>query len=254
MQLLFPDTPVFPLFTDIPFIINVTTTTALLSRSKADAHPENKPIFPAPPAMHTEVNFRLSRIMRIRAQRYGSESVDDVAYFLGANTDPSQVAVETDLPPKEWVIVQPGGGGEEKGVWIQRARFQTSVRFSLPPTFLALTVECLVRLASFSSFDTPLTIRQYMLDLHIPFPGIGNDLRMNVPVTIVSGIDAPLTRMPETKSHAASPAQTYVPQPSSMLDLPPSVLSLCFCADADVLCRAYWDVNSQGWGDHDEKN
>ena len=224
MQLLFPDTPVFPLFTDIPFIINVTTTTAPLSRSKADAQPENKHVFPAPPAMHTEVNFRLSRIMRIRAQRYGSESVDDVAYLLGANTNPGQVAVETDLPPKEWVIVQPGGVGEEQGAWVQRARFQTSVQFSLPPTFLSLTVECLVRLACFSSFDRALTIRQYMLDLHVPFPGVGNDVRMNVPVTSVSGIDAPLTRMPETKSYTAIPAQqgsAYASQPPPMLDLPP---------------------------------
>ncbi|RPD67560.1 hypothetical protein L226DRAFT_529885 [Lentinus tigrinus ALCF2SS1-7] len=228
VELLLPDMPVLPLFTDIPFIINVTTTTAPLTRSKADAHPENKPIFPAPPAMHTEIDFRLMRIMRIRAEHMAAESIEDVAYFLGANTIPSKLAVDTDLPPKEWVVVQPGGrekgSGEEKGVWVQRARFQTHVRLGVPPTFLSLTIECL-----------------YSLDLKVPFPGIGNDVRIDVPVTIVSGIDAPLCRAPRPISQAAALGEQglgYAPQPPAMLDLPP----------------AYWDVTGRGWGDLGEKD
>ncbi|RPD67562.1 hypothetical protein L226DRAFT_529889 [Lentinus tigrinus ALCF2SS1-7] len=222
VELLLTDMPVLPLFTDIPFIINVTTTTAPLTRSKADAHPESKPIFPAPPAIHTAIDFRLMRIMRLRANCYTTELIEDVAYFLGAKTAPSKLAVDTDLPPKEWVAVQPGGGerekgsGEEEGVWVQRARFQTHVRLGVPPTFSSLTIECL-----------------YSLDLKVPFPGIGNDVRMDVPVTIVSGIDAPLST---GISQVAAPGERgvgYAAQPPLMLDLPP----------------AYWDVTGRGWGD-----
>ncbi|TFK83755.1 hypothetical protein K466DRAFT_497860 [Polyporus arcularius HHB13444] len=209
VELLYPDIPALPLFTDIPFIINVTTTTAPLTRAQADALPENKPIFPPPPAIHSEINFRLMRITRIRATRFGAENAEDVAYFLGANTIPSKLAVETDLPPKEWVVVQSSGGGEEKGVWVQRARFQTSVTLSVPPTFLCPTIECL-----------------YALDLKVPFPGLGNDVRIDIPVTIVSGIDAPSSRI--------SPSMPQV-------DAPPEP-------------QAYWDANGRDWRNLDEKD
>ncbi len=224
-QLLFPDIPALPLFTDIPFIINVTTTTAPLTRAQADALPENKPIFPPPPAIHSEINFRLMRITRIRAKRFGAENAEDVAYFLGANTISSKLAVETDLPPKEWVVVQSSGGGEEKGVWVQRARFQTSVTLSVPPTFLCPTIECLVRRRRWVYWMHQCAhFPQYALDLKVPFPGLGNDVRIDIPVTIVSGIDAPSPRTspPEPQADAPlEPESAFVAAPPPMLDLPP---------------------------------
>ncbi|KAI0691290.1 hypothetical protein C8T65DRAFT_670569 [Cerioporus squamosus] len=224
VELVFPDLPVLPLFTDIPFIINVTTTTAPLTRAKADAHPDNKPIFPPPPAIHSEIDFRLVRHMKVRAKHRSRESIDDVAYFLGANTIPSRMAVDTDLLPKEWVVVQHGGdseegGGEETGTWVQRARFQTSVRLGVPPTFVSPTIECM-----------------YTLDLKVPFPGIGNDVHINIPVIIVSGIDAPLSRTPPAVVQGSTSAAP--PPPGPMLDLPP----------------AYWDASGRDWGHLDEKD
>ncbi|RDX47805.1 hypothetical protein OH76DRAFT_1484486 [Lentinus brumalis] len=217
VELLFPDMPVLPLFVDIPFIINVTTTTAPLTRAKADAHPEDRPIFPSPPTI-SEIDFRLVRFMKIRAERFSTECIDDL---LGARRVPSRMVVDKDLPPREWVVVESGGekGSEaEKGTWVQRARFRTSVRLSVPPTFVSPTIECL-----------------YTLDLKVPFPGISNDVRIDVPVTIVSGIDAPLSR---TSPPVSQGAACSAPPTGPMLDLPP----------------AYWDVNGRDWDDPGEKD
>ncbi|RDX47803.1 hypothetical protein OH76DRAFT_1484484 [Lentinus brumalis] len=50
------------------------------------------------------------------------------------------MAVGTDLSLKERVVVQSGGGkgsGAEQGTWVQCTRFQTSVRLSVPSTFVS---------------------------------------------------------------------------------------------------------------------
>ena len=82
-QLSLPDIPVIPLFTDIPFTLDIKTTTAPLSRAKADDHLMGKPIFPAPPSTHSELSFRLTRQLKIRARGYSSFSETDDAFFLG---------------------------------------------------------------------------------------------------------------------------------------------------------------------------
>ena len=36
------------------------------------------------------------------------------------------------------------------------------------------------------------TLVQYRLELHVPFEGCGNDLKVELPITVVSGIDEPI--------------------------------------------------------------
>ena len=89
---------------------------------------------------------------------------------------------------------------------------------------------------------------QYQLVVKVPFPGIGNDLKLEVPVHVTSGIDKPVPReQPPADGNSADP-------PLPALDLPPSVLSpLLFSASADDLTgRAYWDANDNEWGDDDK--
>ena len=71
---------------------------------------------------------------------------------------------------------------------------------------------------------------QYQLVVKVPFPGIGNDLKLEVPVHVTSGIDKPVPREP-------SPADSDgADRPPPALDLPPSVLSpLSLSASADDL-------------------
>ena len=89
---------------------------------------------------------------------------------------------------------------------------------------------------------------QYQLVVKVPFPGIGNDLKLEVPVHVTSGIDKPVPReQPPADSDGAD-------RPPPALDLPPSVFSpLSLSASADVLTgRAYWDANDNEWGDDDK--
>ena len=72
-QLLLPDTPVRPLFVQIPFEIHVKTTLAPVARAKADAHPADKPVFPPPPVSYSEVEFKLHRQLRLCAKGYRAE-------------------------------------------------------------------------------------------------------------------------------------------------------------------------------------
>ncbi|RDX41137.1 hypothetical protein OH76DRAFT_1467291 [Lentinus brumalis] len=127
VELLLPDVPALPLFTKTPYIIDIITTTAPLARSKANAQPAHKAIFPPPPAIHTELMFRLIRRTAIHAQgRYDSGDIEAVR-FLGLAR--SGADVDTDLPEKEWAAADETNrsGGDEVGTWIQRARFQSKM-------------------------------------------------------------------------------------------------------------------------------
>ena len=55
---------------------------------------------------------------------------------------------------------------------------------------------------------------QYVLIVKVPFPGIGNSLKLEVPVTVTSGIDKPLAQ--------SGTAENDPP----ILDLPPCVAFL----------------------------
>ncbi|KAI0684324.1 hypothetical protein C8Q76DRAFT_804011 [Earliella scabrosa] len=192
-----------PLFTVLPVVIDIQTTTAPLTRAKADAHPPDKPIFPAPPAIHSEITCKLVRKAVIRAQGQSTTVESDAAHLLGSLTDRA-VDVDTELPEKQWQwLGDPDGDG--KGSWFQRARFQVNVKLSVPPSFRIGTIEC-----------------QYYLYVKIPFAGLGNDVKVELPVFIVSGIEAPMIY------EQPPPAPDQV-QPTS--DLPP----------------AYGDVNDEEW-------
>ena len=93
---------------------------------------------------------------------------------------------------------------------------------------------------------------QHYLSLHVPFPGIGNDLKLRLPMSITSGIDAPMSLDQPDGTHADGDA----PPPAPLLDLPPYVIdSLDRCRRSSDFrqCRSYWDVNDRDWGNLDEK-
>ncbi len=188
-----PDVPALPLFTKIPYIIDIITTTAPLARSKANAQPAHKAVFPPPPAIHTELTFRLIRRTAIRAQgRYDSGDVE-AAWFLGLAR--SDADVDTDLPEKEWVVADEANrSGDEVGRWIQRARFESKMFLIVPPTFDCGLIACKVSRGHYEWSFLLTNRRQYFLRLKVPFPGAGNDVELEIPVVIVSGLDRPIAR------------------------------------------------------------
>ena len=95
--------------------------------------------------------------------------------------------------------------------------------------------------------------------LKVPFPGLGNDVTLEMPVTIDSGMDHAIPRiMPVRRSSTFSSlmSKPTSPEPRAnddVLGLPSSVLSIAMdvCGMTNLFDRAYWDVNSYDWGSID---
>ncbi|KAI0328202.1 hypothetical protein GY45DRAFT_1018697 [Cubamyces sp. BRFM 1775] len=207
------DLAVYPLFVPIPFEIRVKTVSPPISRAKAVAYPPDKAVFPPVPTSFSMVQLKLKRKLHVRAQMYRDESTCDVAVRT------ADKPINMELPEKEWVLGEGAGQSEKakspdaKGTWVQWVTFTGSFRLDCPPTFELEAIKC-----------------EYTLDLKVPFPGIGNDVRIRLPIVVTSGINEPVHR-----------DGANVPRPMSsrdhlQLDLPP----------------AYWDVNNGRWGDEKE--
>ena len=137
------------------------------------------------------------------------------------------MSIESDIPEKEWVphkntiltnIEGKDQQSEEqgKGTWVQRAMFQSTFRLNCPPSFAVANIECSVR-NPFARLGVVLMMQriQYSLVVNVPFPGIGNSLRLEVPVNVTSGIAEPFAEERAATSNKAP-----------LLDLPPYVLAL----------------------------
>ncbi|PIL28281.1 hypothetical protein GSI_09569 [Ganoderma sinense ZZ0214-1] len=209
VELALADIPVLPLFSDIPYIITITTTGPPVAREKASAEKSSFPPLPRDPH---ELEFELQQKLQLRADIFkGSEgrASSTVATILGGKKEKrAQIAVDIELPEREWTPVADEKEKEGKGSWVQRVAFQSTFRLNCPPAFAVKNIEC-----------------NYVLVVKVPFPGIGNSLKLEVPVTVTSGIDKPLAQ--------SSTAENDPP----ILDLPPT----------------YWDPDTNNW-DGDEKD
>ncbi|KAI0665732.1 hypothetical protein C8Q78DRAFT_985738 [Trametes maxima] len=213
VQLSIPDSPNLPLFVPIPFVIKVKSISAPLTRAKAEAHPPDKPVFPPVPDAYGKLEFKLVRKVFFRARIFTEKHTVDVVVF----SRDIAAAVDADVPDREWVPLEDGGektdgDPEAKGTWVQRATFRSTFRLDCTPSFALDIIKC-----------------EYRLAVKVPFPGLGNDVQLNMPVTVTSGIDTPVVRDdPGTQEPGMNPG---------LLDLPP----------------AYWDADDGGWRD-DEKD
>ncbi|KAM5537692.1 hypothetical protein V8D89_008641 [Ganoderma adspersum] len=200
-----PDVVVLPLFTPLSFLITITTMTAPMTRAKALSHPSNKPSSPRHPRHEA------------------------VAFFFGAGTVARDVVAEVEVAEKEWhpKTGETGGGAGERGGkmgrWLQRASFSSKFTPNVPRTFSAPTIAV-----------------NYYLSLKVPFPGMGNDILLKVPVTITSGINEPWDKsepqtQPRPDTQSSSPTlvtepklepQTRVMQDDPHSDAPVSVIDV----------------------------
>lgn len=230
-----------PLYVPIPFVIKIKTISAPLTRAKADAHPADQPVFPPVPASFSEVQFKLHEKLFIKATSLKEKVPADVIQFK-PHAEPDTVLAE-DVPPRRWVAL--GSTDEKKsgevyshtkGTWIQEATFRSTFRLDCPPTFALNTLTCDVRSSAFESCDKGSSFyAQYDLTLKVPFPGVGNDVSLSMPIVITSGIDVPVVRDQPDASGAP-------------LDLPPCVL--CFVLrypTYDDSRSSYWDAGDKDW-------
>ncbi|KAI0697066.1 hypothetical protein C8T65DRAFT_729501, partial [Cerioporus squamosus] len=207
IELSIPDVPVLPLFTPIPFKIDISTITATLTR-RTDGHRDSAhaPIFPTPPAAASEFSVQLIRRTKVRVKKR-EETLRSVRVCTPRKHD------DVVVPEKEWVPMQDTSvstsssshsrSNKETGVWVQCAQFTSRLVLNVSPTF---------------SVGDRLEW-EYRLKIKVPFSGVGNDVELEMPVTIVSGISKPVPRkQPQLRLH--DPRLSGWCPPNSEMSLP----------------------------------
>jgi len=212
-----PNLPSFPIATPIPFNLEVETETKLVHRSDRPEE-KGKQLFPAPPARSSEVKQVLVRTTEIRARRLTRRAEDTFDLqgirSLGIEKVSLVRAVEAVRDGAEWI---PKEGKEDRGTWKRKVHFNSTLTFSFAPTFSTETLDWI-----------------YVAQFVVPFPGIGNDLKLQFPIHLGPGSACP----PPPIGVPGSSTLTYadvIPAgpPPPMQDLPP----------------AYWAGDDHDWDD-----
>ncbi|KAJ7647810.1 hypothetical protein FB45DRAFT_894518 [Roridomyces roridus] len=198
----FPSLPSVPISIPIPFSIHIATETKSLPRSERPEDKHGKPLFPAPPM---EVSVALCRFAEVRV-RGRTRNVDD-SFTLRAH-EPQVVIHEPEWVPKD---------DKDKGIWRRAVHLNFELLFPFAPTSNTNTIEWM-----------------YLLKFVAPFPGIGNDLKIQMPIHLSPASGCP----PPPIGAAGLSSSTYADNipagpPPAMLDLPPS----------------YWAGEDHDWGD-----
>ncbi|KAI9000629.1 hypothetical protein BD414DRAFT_472271 [Trametes punicea] len=166
MELLVPHLDTFPLFTPVPYSIIVTTITAPTKR-KGLAQPTTD-VFPPIPRSASEIGFELHRHVDLQTPYFPSnpeEHVTDIISKAHAPVPP----VEVEVTDYMWL---PEEGKEDRGCWMQEATFHSSLSLRYTPTFVTEEIKV-----------------KYALHLKVDFPGMGNSLRLELPINIGSGLE-----------------------------------------------------------------
>ncbi|KAH6899229.1 hypothetical protein BKA70DRAFT_1527550 [Coprinopsis sp. MPI-PUGE-AT-0042] len=191
-QLQHPAINSFPAGIPIPISLIVTTITKTMSKSDTpkdafSADPD-KPLFPEPPQGTDGISFLLDAVVHVKAQSepgfINNHLPSSAVGFGESNTSSRHVQVAHSEPV--WL---PDADKGEEGKWKRQVRFDTTMLLKCPPTIDLGIIRCC-----------------YVLKIEIPFPGLGNDLKFQVPININSGL---------------GPHDPKGPAPQA-LDLPPS--------------------------------
>ncbi|KAI0328198.1 hypothetical protein GY45DRAFT_1326611 [Cubamyces sp. BRFM 1775] len=198
VNLTLPDLSEYPLLVPIPFVICIETTSPPLSRSKADAHPQDKTVFPAVPSSYRALEFKLRRHIQIRSRGDSWHDGSETIAHIGAA---ARAAVKQSIPERVWIPLGHGKSyaiedtsPDPMGTWVQRATFWSTFR-----------LDCS------HSFSIPNIMCTHTLELKVPFPGIGNDVHIQLPLTITSGLDQPILKSEVRLKGGANEAVSGVP-------------------------------------------
>ncbi|KAJ7503091.1 hypothetical protein B0H11DRAFT_2361119 [Mycena galericulata] len=210
-----PDLPSYPIATPIPIRIQVSTETKLVNASDRPEDKHGEPLFPAPPTQSSQVTQVLRRVAEVIVRdrtRHVKETFD--LQGIRSLDDLERVAhdVQAIVDEPEWISKD-----EHKGIWRRRIHFNLTLAFPFAPSFSTETLDWL-----------------YELHFVVPFPGIGNDLKISLPIHLSASSACP----PPPGATGSDSTYADVPPagPPPMLDLPPS----------------YWSGEDHDWDD--EKN
>ncbi|KAH9939401.1 uncharacterized protein BXZ73DRAFT_99606 [Epithele typhae] len=212
---------ILPLSSTLPYVITITTTSSPLTRTQAATHP---PAFPLMPTSADALHFTLGRRLVICAPHNSTRSYKEIEAFLGpkattAVTGKARPLVRGSIDNGKWVphdghSVSTDESDRRMGAWVQRVVFESTFTLDCSPSFaLPGLIEC-----------------AYEFVVTVPFPGLRNDVRLAVPVTVTSGI--------WTTGSQDVPPPGVATSEVLPLDIPP----------------AYWDMNYPGRLNDDEKS
>ncbi|KAM5542523.1 hypothetical protein V8D89_003982 [Ganoderma adspersum] len=161
---------ILPHCVDIPVHITIKTTTARISRASADRHLAGKPIFPTiafdSNTGPISINMRQNFTVRVPGDTSTLANKSVLAHIKEEDLLPSSYY-------KHWEPDTRFGDRQEMGRWVQHWTVQPTVQLHrFPPTFSSELVDC-----------------AYVMSVQVPFPGMGNDVRVTIPITLDSGID-----------------------------------------------------------------
>ncbi|KAJ3557999.1 hypothetical protein NM688_g1171 [Phlebia brevispora] len=190
-----PAVDVYPIFTPIPFILEIVTLSKPMKREDVF----QGAVFPAPPhSPRTGVELKLVRDVSIKAQHQDGTSFGSLVAYLGgfAHDESAGAEVQTEIPESIWI---PDQAAQKKhlGTFKQAVTFKSSFTFHCAPTFMAETMSV-----------------RYTLELKVEFPGVGNNVRGRVPLQLVSNASS---------SGSEPPARLWDAPPE--IELPPAYFS-----------------------------
>jgi len=202
VQVKMPKLDALPLFTNIPVTIHVMTTTKSMKRGDSEGRDTKERLFPCPPLDPKEIGFHLRRRIRLSARGWHEEGNENISPLGGlGKTEAAEEQVNFRVGEKRWM---PSEDDKTKGCWMQES-----------------TVDTTIHLTSSPSFSTRVMSIEYVLRIRIDFPGITNNVEIDIPVKLTSAMVPPTdSRTPEGSNvfQAAPPYEGGSP----VLDLPPS--------------------------------
>ncbi|KAJ7037959.1 hypothetical protein C8F04DRAFT_1090779 [Mycena alexandri] len=202
-SLLLPDLRSFPIATPIPYSFHITTETKILDRSDRPEDKHAKPLFPAPPTQSSKFTQTLRRHteVRVHGRLRHLEDAFDLQGIRNIDTASAR-AVQAVIDEPEWV---PRDDSKGRGFWRRTVHFNSTLAFPFAPTFRTETLDWM-----------------YVLQFVVPFPGLGNDLKIQLPIHFGPGSACPPPPIGAPGSSSLTYADVLPAGPPPMIDLPPS--------------------------------
>ena len=151
-----PHVDTFPLFTDIPYTIIITTLSAPTKR-KENAGPD-KNLFPQVPRSASEIDFEMRRFVEMETPYQPSNPEEHVVDIISKAHAPIPPVV-VEMSKHTWI---PEEIHEGHGRWRQEATFSSSMNLRYTPTFVSDEVKIQVR----PRYSPPDTLSSLLM-LHV---------------------------------------------------------------------------------------
>ncbi|EIN05819.1 hypothetical protein PUNSTDRAFT_54683 [Punctularia strigosozonata HHB-11173 SS5] len=240
-----PDIPAFPFGTPIRVHLDVTTVTKPLKPSDVPDEGDDKPLFPAPPIDPSSVTLRVDMTAKMKSglSRTITDTIIDHGGPIGGFGLPGPygphvrywqekpIWTTTTLEPKRKKLFGREKEGEERRICTRTTHFETIIDLKCSP-----------------SFQTDIITTSHTLHLCVPFPGIGNDLKCDIPISIVSGVPPPSIPSPANVPRPDTREPDRPTEDEDRHDSPPD-FETALTMD---LPPAYWTAEHHDFGADDK--